>query len=297
MIDQANILRDLVVQQQSQKHSHGLSTRYEQVTDRARTIAITSGKGGVGKSNIALNLAIALAQSNSKVCLLDANPGLGNIDLLCGLNGYWNLSHVITGARQLEEIILEGPSGIHIIPGASGLVEMSHTPVDVQEDIFHQLEHIEKSHDYIIVDTGTGIHQSIRNFVTVADSVFVVTTPEPTSIADAYAVIKTFMNYETPRFEVLVNQADSVPQGELIIERLQTTAQLFLRSHVSSAGVIPFDRVVPKSVSARTPFLISNPQTIAARAITKIANRINRTQQEVTTEAYFSRIKQHNRVA
>ncbi len=294
MIDQANRLRDLVEQQQMQKQPKETSLPFERGTSRARTIAITSGKGGVGKSNIALNLAIALSLTESRVCLLDANFGLGSLDLLCGLNGYWNLSHVITGARQLEEIMLAGPAGVRIIPGASGLAEMSHLSLSVQEDIFSQLEQIEASHDYIIIDTGTGIHQSVGQFVTAADNVFVVTTPEPTSITDAYAVIKTFMNYSTPRFEVIVNQAKTTEQGEAIIKRLQTTSQLFLRSHITAAGVIPFDSVVPLSVSSRTPFLISHPTANVSRAITQIAHRIDRNQQKVSSKSYFPKVQQQN---
>ena len=290
MIDQANILRDLVEQQQRHHQTDQPSSPKEKRANHARTIAVTSGKGGVGKSSIALNLAISLALTNSKVCLLDASLGLGSIDLLCGLNGYWNLSHVIAGSRQIDEIILKGPAGVDVIPGVSGLAEMSNSPAAVQEELLAQLEELESKYDYMIIDTGTGIHQTVKRFVTSADNVYVVTTPEPTSITDAYAVIKTFMNYSTPRFEVIVNQAESLEQGERIIERLQATAQLFLRSHITSAAVIPFDVAVQQAVSLRSPVMVSHPDSTVSQAITSLASRIYYDQREASCESYFSRI-------
>jgi flagellar biosynthesis protein FlhG len=155
-----------------------------------RTIAVTSGKGGVGKSHLALNLAVALAQRGRRVCLLDGNLGLGSLDLLCGLNGYWNLAHVVTGARRLEDVILDGPAGIHLIPGASGLTDLADCPPHVQSQLLSQLESLEHEHDVLLIDTGSGIHQLVRQFAQATDDVLVVTTPEPTSIADAYATIK-----------------------------------------------------------------------------------------------------------
>src|SRR5262245_25715890 len=131
MSDQAQVLRGLMEQREETPWRESASHK----TSSAQTISITSGKGGVGKSNIALNLGIVLAQTGHSVCLLDANLGLGNIDLLCGLNGYWNLSHVMTGARTLEEIALEGPHGLKVIPGASGLSETADCSPSAQQDI------------------------------------------------------------------------------------------------------------------------------------------------------------------
>jgi len=169
MSDQAFALRRLIQQQQS-------DAPVAKPFSQARTIAVTSGKGGVGKSNIALNLAIAMAGNDTSVCLLDANLGLGNIDLLCGLNGYWNLLHVVTGARTLADIVLDGPAGIHVVPGASGLIDAVDVSASAQREILDQLEELERTHDYLLIDTGTGIHQSVRRFLNAADVVLVVTT-------------------------------------------------------------------------------------------------------------------------
>lgn len=231
MSDQAKVLRGLMERRQIAAIGPLVST-----PKTAQTIAVTSGKGGVGKSNIALNLAIALARRNASVCLLDANMGLGNIDLLCGLNGYWNLSHVINGARDLKDVILCGPAGVNVIPGASGLAEAADCPEAAQDELLRQLRELERTHDFLIVDTGTGIHRTVRQFVTPADVVLVVTTPEPTSIADAYATIKALSACEVDRIETLVNQADSHQQARAILGRLQQTSRMFLRRDVVAAG-------------------------------------------------------------
>lgn len=286
MHDQAQVLRGL------------MELRIEPAADsaaasvpRAHTIAITSGKGGVGKSNIALNLAIALAQFKHSVCLLDANLGLGNIDLLCGLNGYWNLAHVINGARTLREITLEGPAGVHVIPGASGLHEVADCPAAAQRDVLAQLEELEQQHDFLIIDTGTGIHRSVRQFVSAADTILVVTTAEPTSIADAYATIKALTAGPlSSEPQVLVNQSDSTEQARDIVSRLQQTARTFLHTTIGSSGFIPRDAGVVQAVVRRVPFVVADPRSPASRAIDLLARRmINISQQQTPHTTFFSK--------
>jgi len=221
--------------------------------------------------------------------------GLGNIDLLCGLNGYWNLSHVVSGARTLKEIMLAGPENVNVIPGASGLNDVADCPASAQREILSQLEQLERTHDVIVIDTGTGIHQSVRRFLTAADVVLVVTTPEPTSIADAYATIKSISACEVPDIEALVNQADSPRQANAVIERLQQTARLFLRTKVGSAGSIPRDDNVVRAVARRKPFLIHNPHCPASSAIRQLAQRLNnKPGVRATRGTFFSRIWKRN---
>jgi flagellar biosynthesis protein FlhG len=270
MSDQAFALRGLIQQQQAV----GADAPPAKPFSQASTIAITSGKGGVGKSNIALNLAIALARNDSNVCLLDANLGLGNIDLLCGLNGYWNLSHVITGARTLTDIMLDGPTGIHVVPGASGLIDAADVSASAQREILGQLEELERTHDYLLIDTGTGIHKPIRRFLNAADIVLVVTTPEPTAIADAYATLKSLSTVVGPKLEVLVNQCESSQQGRAIIDRLRQTARLFINTDLDAAGFIPHDPHVPRAVIQRTPFVVEAPLAPASQAIAQLARRM-----------------------
>ena len=165
MLDQAKILRGLV----EQRHPATTPSMLE-LSRRARTLAVVSGKGGVGKSVIALNLAIAFARLGKSVCLLDACLGLGSIDLLCGKNGYWNLSHVVTGARSLNDVLLKGPEGIHVVCGASGLIDLADVPENVQRELIFRMEELERTHDVLIVDTSTGIHRTVRQFATAADA-------------------------------------------------------------------------------------------------------------------------------
>lgn len=294
MTDQANVLRTLM------ERCHAISDRVPDA-DRGRpaaqahTIAVTGGKGGVGKSNIALNVAIAIAEQETAVCLLDANPGLGNIDLLCGLNGYWNLSHVVTGARALREIVLHGPSGVDVIPGVSGLNDLADCPEAVRTDIFCQLRELEEQYDYILIDTGTGIDRSVRRFVTAADLVLIVTTPEPTAVAEAYATVKSLASVEGLQLDVLVNRAISSDQADVIIDRLRQTSRLFLRTDVESMGFLPRDETVPDAVAHRIPFLLHNPESAASRAVRQLARRLkNRTDRQPVHETFFSRIRKHD---
>lgn len=289
MNDQAQMLRGLMEQHTETVLAMPVSSRR-----RAHTVAVASGKGGAGKSNVALNLAIKLAQTDHKVCLLDANLGLGNLDLLCGLNGYWNLAHVISGARTLAEIMLCGPAQVHVIPGGSGLIDVADCPPSAQREILAQLEAIEYAHDFLIIDTGTGIHRTVRQFVTGADTILVLTTPEPTSIADAYAMIKALGNgREVARPLVLVNQSDSIEQARGIMTRMQETARTFLHTTVDSAGSIPRDPQVPRAVCHRTPFILESPGCPASKGIEQLARRIinlsQRSQQEST---YFSQFRE-----
>lgn len=288
MYDQAQILRGMVERRTEAAIADAVPPR-----PQPRTVAVTSGKGGVGKSNVALNLAVALQRIGHSVCLIDANLGLGNIDLLCGLNGYWNLSHVVSGARTVPEIVLEGPCGIHVVPGASGLFDAADCSAAAQREILSQLEELEGRHDYLIIDTGTGIHRSVRQFVAAAQTALVVTTPEPTAIADAYATIKALtVGNELLAAHILVNQADSPEQAREIIARVQQTARTFLQVAVSSAGHIPRDPAVPLAVARRRPFAAEEARTPAGLAVEQLARRLinlSLSQPDSERASFFSR--------
>ena len=285
MYDQAEILRGLM-----ERRTELAVVEPPVPRPQARTVAVTSGKGGVGKSSVALNLAIALQKMGNAVCLLDANLGLGNIDLLCGLNGYWNLSHVVSGARTVPEIVLAGPCGIHVVPGASGLLDAADCSSVAQREILAQLDELERQHDFLIIDTGTGIHRTVRHFVAAAQTVLIVTTPEPTAIADAYATLKALTaGSDLLQPHILVNQADSPGQAREIISRVQQTARTFLRVTVSSAGHIPRDPAVARAVACRKPFAADNPRTAAGLAIEQLARRlVNLTQPSNERSSFFS---------
>ncbi|MEQ9071681.1 MAG: P-loop NTPase, partial [Gimesia chilikensis] len=286
--DQAKVLRGLMEQRQPGVIEKSKSTR-------CRTLAVCSGKGGVGKSVISLNLALALAKTGASVCLMDINLALGNIDLLCRLNGYWNLSHVVSGARSLKEIQLEGPLGINVITGASGLTDLADCSEAVRRDVLGQMQELEATHDYLILDNGTGIHRSIRQFVTSADDVLIVTTPEPTAIADAYATIKSLSTIQSLEIQTLVNQCTSLDQGDKVFQQLQKTTELFLHTGLSQAGQIPHDLQVVQSVYDRDPLVLSHPQSPAAEAIFRLARHVidvRKTKEQNKQESYFPRLWQ-----
>jgi flagellar biosynthesis protein FlhG len=283
MHDQAQILRGMM-----ERRTEPACTGSLLPMPHARTIAVTSGKGGVGKSSVALNLAIALQKFGHSVCLLDANLGLGNIDLLCGLNGYWNLSHVVSGARMVSEIVLEGPCGLHVVPGASGLLDAADCSPVAQRELVAQLDELERQHDFLIIDTGTGIHRTVRQFVSSAQTVLIVTTPEPTAIADAYATLKALTaGSDLMQPHILVNQSESPEQAREIIGRVQQTARTFLHLTVSSAGHIPRDPAVVQAVARRQPFAAANTRTPAGLAIEQLARRLVNLSQPSSDQASF----------
>jgi len=289
----------------------------------ARVIAVTSGKGGVGKSNIALNLAIALRRmersrirensavscldsrilTNSatsvcatSVCLIDANPGLSNIDLLCGLNGYWNLSHVVSGARGLSEIVLDGPEGIHVVSGAGGLSQLRDCPQEIRRDVLRQTTQLEEQHDYLVIDTGAGGQDSGRRLAAAADVALVVTTTEPTSIADAYATVKALSAAPPPNLMVVVNEVESGQQAAAIVDRMRRTAGLFLHTEIAHAGHIPHDRAVVHSVARRIPLLVDAPRSAAAEAVVQLARRVKTAADgSPPRSGFFSRIAERRR--
>ncbi len=275
MRDQASTLRNLIQRRSADAPA----------SERARIVTFTSGKGGVGKSNLALNVAVAMAQSGARVCLLDANPGLSNIDLLCGLNCYWNFGHVLTGARSLSEVILKGPAGINIVPGASGLLELA-----ASHDLAEQVAALETAYDVLLIDTGTGLTETARRFANVADITLLVTTPEPTAIADAYATLKTWQGSVNSMPDVLVNRANSVAEAKQILERFRQTVETFLRCSPPTGCWVAEDVYVAQAVAARRPFVESVPESAASRDVRAIAKRLLAGAKPVRTQSLLERL-------
>jgi flagellar biosynthesis protein FlhG len=261
MIDQATQLRSLVRQQQ-------------QLRPRASVIAITSGKGGVGKSNVAVNLSIKLASAGKNVVLLDADLGLANADVLCNIDLPFNLSHVIARKKELHEVMVTAPGGFKLIGGASGLARMADLTDFDRRRIVEALGAVENSADSIIIDTGAGISPNVLSFTRAADHVLVVTTPEPTAITDAYAVIKVISKDGLERrVSLLVNQVRGAGEGKLVHERVAKVAKNFLGVNVLDAGYIPADDHVRRAVLQRTPFVLASPKCAASFCLTQLAMR------------------------
>ncbi len=287
--DQASVLRSLIEKNtvNNQPSSEVITNSTERI---ARSIAICSGKGGVGKSLFALNLSISLSQAGKKVCLLDANLGLGNLDLLSGLNGYWNLSHVLTGARRLEEIILNGPAGISILPGASGLSELADLRSSGRERIIQELTQLEQKYDYFIIDNGTGISRNVRHFAASADTVLLLSSLEATSLADTYAALKVYRAADLQDVRIVFNRAD-IKTARPAIENIRKTARQFLQCDVNVLGCIPEDLNMQQSVSTREPLLLNAPHSPAGLAITQLARLLNSNTNQITTREEHPFIK------
>ena len=283
--DQARELRALVAQRAARVSDLPCETR------TCRSLAVVSGKGGVGKSVIALNLAVALARRGDSVCLVDASPSIGHLELLCGQNGYWNLAHVAAGSRCLEDVVLAGPHGMHIVSGASCLL----SETDSHAELIRDLAKLEREHDWLIIDTAGGEPRRASPFASAADRVLIVTTPEPTSIAEAYATLKGLSATEGPLASALVNRADSEQQALQILERLRHAARSFLRTDLDRAGFVPNDPAVWQSVSARCPLVDIEPVCPAQQALEGLAERLARTVITRDESDYFQRLMQSAR--
>ncbi len=241
-----------------------------------RVIAITSGKGGAGKTNLSVNLGIALAQTGQRVAILDADMGLANVDILLGVYPKFNLSHVLSGEKTLPEIMMEGPSGIRIIPGASGIQKMAELSTTEQAAMIHAFSEIDQDLDVLIVDTAAGISASVVNFARACQEIIVVVCDEPTSLTDAYAFIKLLnRDYKLSNFHVITNMVKSVQQGQALFQKLTKVTDHYLDVTLRFVGTVPYDENLRKSVQKQIPVVVGFPGTKAALAIKDIAEKIN----------------------
>jgi flagellar biosynthesis protein FlhG len=241
----------------------------------ANVIAVTSGKGGVGKSNVAVNLAIKFASAGKNVVLLDADLGLATADVLCNIDLPCNLSHVIARKKELRDVMVRAPGGFHLIGGASGLARMADLTDFDRQRLVDALGELEQQCDIILIDTGAGISPNVLSFTRAADHVLVVTTPEPTAITDAYAVVKVISRDGCERrLSLLVNQTRSPHEGRVVHERIAKVARQFLGVSVLDAGSVPLDDQVSLAVRKRTPFMIGAPRCAASSSIGQLAVRL-----------------------
>ncbi|HVT82131.1 MAG TPA: MinD/ParA family protein [Phycisphaerae bacterium] len=254
-------------------HLRAIARRSEK---RAQTIAITSGKGGVGKTNLSVNLASVLAAMRRRVVLLDADLGLANADILCNVQPKFNLAHVVAGQRQLCEVLTPVPAGFSLIPGASGLAKMADLSEADRKRILHELDTVDESADALIIDTGAGIGRNVLSFTSTADHVVVVTTPEPTAITDAYAVMKVLVRCGTSgRISVMVNMARNREEALQVHERIASVARQFLKTDIAFSGFVVSDAAVQQAVRKRAPFVCQYPNSAAAQCVQAWANRID----------------------
>jgi flagellar biosynthesis protein FlhG len=246
-----------------------------QAPPRTQVIAVSSGKGGVGKTNVVANLAVALAKMGQRVLVLDADLGLGNLDVLLGLVPQYTMEHVLAGTRSLDDIVLEGPAGIQVLPASSGVPNLTALTESQQLMIQEQLEHISADRDVLLIDTGAGISPTVTFFASSAHDTIVVISPEPTSLTDAYALIKVLARqYREHRFKVLVNQAKSPREANEVFRKLDMAADRFLHVAIDYIGYIPDDDYVPLAVMQQKAIAELFPDAPASHAFERLARQV-----------------------
>ncbi|MBE9913234.1 MinD/ParA family protein [Paenibacillus donghaensis] len=268
MTDQAQMLRNLVMKREQERTAR-LSNAGQRT---AKLITVTSGKGGVGKSNFTLNFALALQSLGKKVLVFDADIGMANIDVLMGVSAEYNLYHLLRREKRIDEIIERGPGFLSFIAGGSGMSELFSLSQSDLNYFTEEIERIAGEMDYIIFDTGAGLSKENFNFIYSSDECLVVTTPEPTSITDAYALIKVVSSKgNDTAFKLIVNRAGDEREADQTADKIMMAAQRFLKVQISMLGYISEDRHVVQAVKKQVPFSIAFPNCTAAREIQRIA--------------------------
>ena len=245
-------------------------------TRRGRIVAITSGKGGVGKSNIALNLSIALTQKGNSVILFDADPHLANVNVLIGKTSSYTLADVVFGDKDLSDITLEDSSGLKIVSASSGTNDLAGLEDGIKDRFFQEIYRCGHTHDFIIIDTSAGLSETIIDFAVRADEVVVVTTPEPAAVSDAYALVKVLFGMNGKiQFKTLINIVNSKDEAEEVFERFSLVMGHFLNMETEYLGFVIEDKHVRSAVIEQNPFLHAFPESQASKCIYRIAQRMS----------------------
>ncbi|QDU33190.1 Flagellum site-determining protein YlxH [Poriferisphaera corsica] len=267
---------------------------------RARIIAVSSGKGGVGKTTMSVNLAVQLSKLGRKVVLLDADLGTANADVICNVAPSNNLAHVVAGRKTIDQAIINAPGGFELIPGASGLAQIANLSDFERARLMQQIKTLEDTRDVIIIDTGAGVSPNVLGFLAAADEILLVTTPEPTAITDAYALVKTLSRKvdmtgtgrtgsqvggaatgETviptgSGLRILVNMVRDEAEAKIIYDRISAVCKKFLGISPRFAGHIVSDPRVQLSIRRRKPFTLESPNTMASNCMNQLAHRMDR---------------------
>ncbi len=242
-----------------------------------RSIAVLSGKGGVGKSNVAVNMALALAETGLRVAVLDADLGLANIDILFGVIPKFNLGHVLKGEKELADILFKVSENVFIIPGGAGLQELADLDDQRQQRIIERLDFLENDVDLLILDTSAGIHKNVLSFAISVDMSVLLTTPEPTAIRDAYSVLKSLCQATEGRANIglVVNMAADEKEASLVADRIVSAAEQFLNYKVEYLGCILWDQKLREAVKNRKPLLLSGGESVSAPGFRALAERFS----------------------
>ena len=294
-MDQAEQLRNIIKQQNKQQHL-------------ARVITVTSGKGGVGKSNVSVNLAIQLSRLGKRVVVLDADFGLANIEVMLGIRPKYNLADMMFHGKGIQEIISQGPENIGFISGGSGLREMTNLNRDQILSLVNMMYELDHLADVVIIDTGAGISDTVIELVAASTEVLLLATPEPTSITDAYALLKTLHRHSDfdmnrTSIKMIGNRIQSYEEGKELYNKLNAVVNKFLSLDMEYLGSIPYDDKLPQAVMKQQPVSMAYPNSLAARALLELAMVLEDEQVEISRleknkgiAGLFSRIFQHRNV-
>lgn len=280
-MDQAAKLRS-IIEKNKNKEQNNIKE-----ADDARIIAVSSGKGGVGKTNVTVNLAIALAKLGKKVIVIDADLGLANIDVVLGIIPKYNLLHVLKDDMNISDIIVNGPMNISLLSGGSGIIDFVNLTDDQLEKLIDSFQFLNKTHDYILIDTGAGINKSVLSFINAAGEVIVVVTPDPTSITDSYALLKNIASYEK-EVNVLVNMSTSNDEAHSVYKKISLASEKFLNMPVKNIGFLYDDNHVTKSVRMQKPFILEYPTCLASKGVELLAYNIENNEKKEAKVSRFS---------
>jgi len=277
-MDQASNLRRIIRSTSEKQALAGASTGSAAAEGSGSpvVISITSGKGGVGKSNIVGNLAIALQWRGQRVLIMDADLGLANIDIIYNLKPTATIADVISGEKEISQIIVKGPENVSVIPASSGIEDLANLSEGHKANLLSEFDTLNQAYDVLLIDTGAGISSNVIYFNLAAQKRYVIVTPEPTSITDAYALMKVMHNrYGTEHFTILMNMVQSEREAMAVFRHLSDVSSRFLTNVVLSyAGHIPFDRHLGKAVLLRRPVICSHPETACSRGFAKLADTV-----------------------
>lgn len=241
-----------------------------------QVIAVSGGKGGVGKSNVSVNLGIALAEKGRRVVILDADLGLANIDVLLGIKARRNLQDVLNGECELKDVLVNGPGGIKIVPASSGTQRMTQLSPMEHAGLINAFSDLGDQLDVLIVDTAAGISESVVSFLRASQEILLVVCDEPTSITDCYALIKLMnRDYGTNRFRILANQVRNDQEGRVLFDKLTRVTERFLDVALQYVGIVPYDEAVKKAVQRQKAFLEAYPRASASAAVRTLAQKVD----------------------
>ncbi|MDX8046956.1 MinD/ParA family protein [Gracilibacillus sp. S3-1-1] len=278
MVDQAEKLREKL---------HISHDKY-----RAKTIAIVSGKGGVGKSNVALNFSISMAKKGQKVLLFDLDVGMGNIDILLGITSTYSIINMFENNLSIYDIIEVGPNALSYISGGSGQDNIFFLDEGRRQYFLEQLELVMKEYDYIIFDMGAGVTRETIHYILAVDECILVTTPEPTSMTDGYSMIKHVLLQQKTKFHLIINRSKDEKQGVDTMNRMRNVVKRFLQHDLIPLGTIPDDRAVTDAVLAQKPFILHNPYSKASKAIKIVTEQfLGEKREKVAESSFLSRLK------